>query len=156
MNLLTKPYYIFWGIIPLLVIFYFLTNPNVTFDINIHDTYFVIAYKPIFYFIGILFGCLGLVYWCLCRFHKKLYKSLIILHSTFTLIGILLIFGITLCGNYFSSDPTYSYEFKNSSVYLQGLDINDWITVILIGIILTQLLFICNFIISFFRKPQAV
>ncbi|MGS2739688.1 hypothetical protein [Sinomicrobium sp. M5D2P17] len=65
-----RPYLVFWWMIPVIMGLGFL-HPQETLDINIHDTYYVIAYLHMAILISFVFAIIGLGYWGSVEIGKK-------------------------------------------------------------------------------------
>ena len=85
-----KPHLIFLFSIPIIMLIGILSGDAVL-DINVHDTYYIIAYLHLATLISILFGIIGMGYWFMLKANKKLSKWLNLIHITLTFGGILLV-----------------------------------------------------------------
>ncbi|MFI1745949.1 cbb3-type cytochrome c oxidase subunit I [Thalassobellus sediminis] len=88
--LINKPHLSFLLAIPIIMLFGILSGNNVL-DINVHDTYYVIAYLHLATLVSILFGIIGIGYWIMLKTNRKLSKWLNLIHITLTFGGIILI-----------------------------------------------------------------
>lgn len=85
-----KPHLIFLILSPILfLVGYF--NTKSTFDINIHDTYYVVENGLVPIGISVYFGIIGFGYWLILKFNGKLSKVLSIAHILVTIGGLLAI-----------------------------------------------------------------
>jgi heme/copper-type cytochrome/quinol oxidase subunit 1 len=84
-----KVYHCFWIIALLVLILGFFTRDlaNDTFDINIHDTYFIIAYNHTIVMVSLYYFLFGSCYWLLQKIVKKQ------LNRYLTLIHCIILFG---------------------------------------------------------------
>ena len=123
-----------------------------TFDIQIHDTYFVIPY---FYFLivfAFIFGFLGGIYYLIQKLAKKrMNKILVFFHLVLTIISSLgILFPLSFTG-YFNKPQRY---YGNSDLdFINGVnDLNKIIVILSILFILAQLIFITNIIITLVKN----
>ncbi|AXT57884.1 hypothetical protein D1815_19785 [Aquimarina sp. AD1] len=140
LKLLKKPYLLFWGIIPLLLLISYY-EADQTLDVNIHDTYYVFSRQQLIILISILFGLTGFIYWLLERFNFKTVTLLNLLHLIFT-IGIILINNIQeFLVDYFLGKSYYTNSHvSNSSIWL-------FILIISIG----QIIFVVNIFLAILK-----
>ncbi|WP_299190306.1 hypothetical protein [uncultured Aquimarina sp.] len=135
-----KPYLLFCGIIPLLLL---LSNyeADQTLDINIHDTYYVFSRQHLIILVSILFGLTGFIYWLLERFNFKTLTLLNLLHLIFT-VGIILINSMQeFLVDYFLGKSYYTNSHvPNSSIWL-------FILIISIG----QIIFVVNIFLAILK-----
>lgn len=89
--LINQPHLSFLGAIPILMMIGIFSK-DATVDINVHDTYYVIANFHLATLISILFGIIGMGYWLMLKANRKLSKLLNLIHIIITFGGILLIF----------------------------------------------------------------
>ena len=140
-HLSKKPHLIFWLSIPVILLVGFLYGDDII-DINIHDTYYVVAAKHFGYLLAQLFGLIGLGYWVIFKTRKPLVKWMYWAHTALTLGGIILIWGLT--------------QFYSNSI--SDFDYNDRLTIVIIAILvlalLGQLLFFVNLLIGLINKKK--
>ena len=144
-NFIKKPYKIFWGIIPLiLIIGYFYKEES--FDLNVHDTYFVIYNDYLSYLISKCFVLIGLFYFTIIKIGRELKNWMNLIHSFITIFGLLILkILVDISQNsFFQSKSIYE---KNDFDYIK---FGIVILVLLIGI--AQIIFIVNLIIALFNK----
>ncbi|WP_405208233.1 hypothetical protein [Aquimarina sp. LLG6339-5] len=139
-KLLKKPYLLFWGIIPLLLLLSYY-EADQTLDINIHDTYYVFSQQQLMILVSIFFGLTGFIYWLLERFNFKTVTLLNLLHLIFT-IGLILINSIQeLLADYFLGKSYYTNSHvPNTSIWL-------FILIISIG----QIIFVVNIFLAILK-----
>jgi heme/copper-type cytochrome/quinol oxidase subunit 1 len=113
-----------------------LLKPDKTLDINIHDTYIVIALFHLAVFISIIFGFLGFGYWLVIMLNRKLVNWLTIIHLIITVIGFCLILLIPF--------------FLPASN--QDIDSHVTVTLSALAAVCVQLLYPINIITSLIRK----
>lgn len=82
-QIIKKPYLIFLLSIPI-VLLIGIFNEESTLTINVHDTYFIIAYLHVAILISILFSILGFGYWLMNKAQYKLNKGLNLAHIILT------------------------------------------------------------------------
>ncbi len=117
---------------------------NSALDINVHDTYFVVAHQHIVYGLSSFFLLIGSMYWIMEKLKIKLLSTLTVIHVMVTLLSIILcIIGIF----YFDSVITAPKVLKDS----QAINRNAFTTIISMLIIIAQLLFLINVIISLIK-----
>ena len=120
MNLISqKPHLIFLLSIPIIMLIGILSEDAVL-DINVHDTYYIIAYLHLATLISILFGIIGFGYWFVLKANGKLSKWLSLIHITLTFGGILLIWILAQLFR----ESIMEYNFNNNltlAIYLIAL-----------------------------------
>ena len=143
---INKTHLYFW-VISLIIILIGLkdiNDPNANFDINVHDTYFVIHNFYAAEILASIFFLLGLGYWIMNKINAKLVTFFSIIHSIVT-IGSFLIYWIIL---FFTKAFYTEYEL----LYMTG-DLIDNITIIfIIANVIAQPLYIINILIGLIRK----
>jgi heme/copper-type cytochrome/quinol oxidase subunit 1 len=141
-----KVHHIFW-IVAVIMLIIGLSDPNSSVDINIHDTYFVIANYHLAIVLFLFYTLNGLGYWLVQYvFKKQLVKLLTIVHSVI-LLGSFLLYWIV----FFYNPRTYT----NTNFPL--FDDHQSINVVLVSEILLILfiatpIYIINLLIGIFRK----
>ncbi|RTE52783.1 hypothetical protein EHW67_14010 [Arenibacter aquaticus] len=128
---LYKPHLIFLPSIPIILTYGALLG-NEVWDLNIYDTYYVIRYTDLSYMLSFLFGCIGLGYWIMEKYNKKLSTWLSIIHTALSIGGILLVMFLAQ----FYRGPIREYEFNSL--------LSSLISVICFIIILAQVIFPIN------------
>ncbi|MBW2962452.1 cytochrome c oxidase subunit I [Mesonia aestuariivivens] len=126
-----------------------------TLDINVHDTYFVIAHFHLVMGISALYGLFaGVYHWFPKMFGRMMNKKLGFVHFWITIIGSYGVFFpmhfIGLAGL-----PRRYYTNTNFPYFDDLADVNVLITVFAIITALVQLVFIYNFIHSIFFGKRA-
>src|SRR5690606_11861265 len=114
-----KPHLILLLSIPIIMLIGFISGDGVL-DINVHDTYYVIAYIHLSTMISIFFGIIGLGYWIMLKANRKLSKWLNLIHIALTFGGILLIWILAQLFR----ESIMEYEFNNNltlAIYLIAL-----------------------------------
>lgn len=93
-----KVYHLFW-LVAIIVLLIGICNPDETLDINVHDTYFVIAHLHAAIITFLFFFLNGFGYWFVQNILKKqLEKSLTFLH-TFIVIGSFIVYWMVIFYN---------------------------------------------------------
>ncbi len=87
-KIINKPHLLFFGLVPLFILISFLRS-DANFDINIHDTYFVIRIPDLCYVSAAFFLLIGLNYYLLYWAKKLHRKALTSMHIIFQLISLL-------------------------------------------------------------------
>ncbi|MBW1294255.1 hypothetical protein GBO31_01950 [Aquimarina litoralis] len=133
-----KPYIIFWILTSLMLIYGF-SFQEYTLDINIHDTYFVISWFHIFFFLSLSFLAIGLIYFAIHKLNKIKNSTLTYIHVVCTIGGLLV---LTLLPYLFDSENNWKNmekQFISQLIFL------------LIALIVQPILFV-HLIISIFNK----
>lgn len=138
-NFIIKPHLIFLIAIPIIILIGILSGDAVL-DINVHDTYYVIAYFYLATLISILFGIIGIGYWIMQKANRKLSKWLNWTHVGLTFGGILIVWILTK----FYRTEIMEYEFNNNLSLI--------ISLIVLFIIVGQLIFPINIIYGLTKK----
>ncbi|WP_396634095.1 hypothetical protein [Maribacter sp. R86514] len=145
MNKITQaPHIAFWIIIPILLLIPFL-NFDKTFEINIHDTYYVFDIIYIAIILSIFSGFIGLGYWVIFKIKMQLINWLTLVHVIVTISGFLAIMIINL----FTPELIQDDSSSNFASFLGFRTISFYTISILIY---TQLFYLFNIIISLFKK----
>ncbi len=111
-------------------------------DINVHDTYYIIAYLHLAIMISILFGIIGIGYWIMTKADRKLSKWLNWTHIGLTFGGTLFVWILTK----FYRTEIMEYEFNNNLTLI--------ITLIIVLMIIGQLIFPINIIYGLIKKKN--
>tara|TARA_R110001606_G_scaffold160256_2_gene304112 strand:+ start:58 stop:540 length:483 start_codon:yes stop_codon:yes gene_type:complete len=151
-NFIKKPYKIFWGIIPLILIIGYFYNEE-SFDLNIHDTYFVIYNDYLSYLISKWFVLIGLFYFTIIKIGRELKNWMNLIHSFITIFGLLILkILVDISQNEFFQTKSF-YE-KNDFDYYNYIKFGIVTLVLLIGI--AQIIFIVNLIIALFSNKKII
>jgi heme/copper-type cytochrome/quinol oxidase subunit 1 len=89
-KIIEKPHLIFFILSPILFLVGCFSKKN-NFDINIHDTYYVVEHGLVSIVISLLFGIIGFGYYLILKFNGKLSKILSLTHILLTISGLLVI-----------------------------------------------------------------
>jgi cytochrome c oxidase subunit 1 len=126
-----------------------------TLDINIHDTYFVVAHFHIVMGLSAIFGMFaGVYHWFPKMFLRMMNKKLGYLHFWVTFLGA---FGVFFPMHFlgFAGVPRRYYENSNFPMFDNLTDINEFVTYSAIIAAIGQGIFIFNFFYSIFRGPKS-
>lgn len=132
-----KTYKYFWLTIPIIIILA-LFNPKGTFDLQLHDTYFVTTLKQIALCFSIFLTVIGFIYWLLRDYRFSNWLNILVAVVTIcSLIGFTLIsaFQLKIVGNNFQLHKT----------------LNSIAWILLITFILSQVLLMINLAIALIR-----
>ncbi|KFF06004.1 cbb3-type cytochrome c oxidase subunit I [Flavobacterium reichenbachii] len=145
-----KIYNLFWlvALIMLMIGLIQTQNEDTTFDINIHDTYFVIAHFYVALFLSLAYYLIGLGYWIVQKAMKrKLIDVLTVIHSVI-LNGSFLVYWLVIgyCKAFVDIPfPLFdNYQLINQTLVILTL------LILLIG----QPIYIINLIIGIFKKQK--
>ena len=146
-----KVYNLFWMVaaVILLIGLAGINNPDSTLDINVHDTYFVIADFYIEVATCLFFFLMGLGYWLIQKVYKKqLIKYLTIIHAAILIGSFILYWIIMLYFKIFPKDLAFplfdDYQLINVVLVIEIL------LIVFIGIPV----YIVNLLIAIFRKNK--
>ncbi|BAV94954.1 cytochrome c oxidase polypeptide I [Ichthyobacterium seriolicida] len=126
-----------------------------TLDINVHDTYFVVAHFHIVMGLSAVFGMFaGVYHWFPKMFCRMMNKQLGYLHFWLTMFCA---YGIFFPMHYLGLSGLPRRYYTNSSfpMFDDLVDINVFVTIFAILAGLAQLVFIFNFIYSIFKGERA-
>lgn len=144
-------YHYFW-IVSVLILMIGFSQSEEKLDVNIHDTYFVIASLHLAYLLSIGYFLLGLGYWLTGKvFKRNLLKSLTIIHSVI-LIGSFIIYWLMF----------FYYQLKPKNEIFPLLDDGSFTTNIMIIysciliIFVAQPIYVINIVIACFRKRNSI
>ncbi len=140
-KLFENPHIIFLFSIPILLL-YGVFNKESMLDINVHDTYFVIAHFHLTILMSIPFTIFGIGYWLIKKTNKRLSKWMTKAHVGLTFGGIFCI--VFLLQLYREDIMEYRYN-----VFLSLI-----ITVVVFVIIIGQLFFPFNIIYGLINKSR--
>ncbi len=112
---LNKPHIYFWVASVLTYIAGLLNkNSENTIDINVHDTYYILAFYHLATLISITFIIIGIIYFFHYKFKIILNRLLTYIHTIITIIG----FGLLLLPtNFFNKNEDNFSLFDSSSYY---------------------------------------
>jgi heme/copper-type cytochrome/quinol oxidase subunit 1 len=117
-----------------------------TIDINVHDTYFIIAKFHIWALLTLFLGMLTCVYFILHKMNRKTNNILTYTHYFLTLLPII---AIPLFGKFAQTTPRRYYSATTSNVFDNGIpSIMTIYFILLIALGIGQLIFIVNILTS--------
>ena len=141
-RLIEKPHLIFLLSIPVIMGIGILSEDEVV-DINVHDTYFVIAHLDFVVLISLLLGLIGIGYWIMQKANRKLSIWLNGIHIGLTFGGPIIVWLLT---KFFRAE-TMDYDFNNN------LNLIIWLIILLM--VLGQLIFPINVIYGLMNKKTS-
>ncbi len=128
---------------------------NAALDIQLHDSYFVVAHFHIVMGSAAFFGMLaGVYHWFPKMFGRMMDQKLGYIHFWMSFVGIYMVFfpmhymGI-------AGVPRRYYSFTNFDAFNHFANLNTFITIAAFVTFAAQLLFLFNFFYSMFRGPKA-
>lgn len=145
-----KIYNLFWLVALIILVIGLIQtqNEDTTLDINIHDTYFVIAHFYVALFLSLAYYLIGLGYWIVQKVMKrKLIKVLTIIHSVI-LNGSFIVYWLVIGYSKAFVDTPFPL-FDNYQLINQTLVILT-VLILLIG----QPIYIINLIIGILKKQK--
>lgn len=111
-------------------------------DLNVHDTYFVIAHLHLTILISILFGIIGMGYWIMLKADIRLSKWLNRAHIGLTFGGTLAVWILTK----FYRTGVMEYELNDNLTLI--------ITLIVLLMIIGQIIFPINIMYGLIKKER--
>jgi cytochrome c oxidase subunit 1 len=128
---------------------------NSAIDIQLHDTYFVVAHFHLVMGSAAFFGLMaGVYHWFPKMFGRMMDAKMGYVHFWFTFIGIYLVFFpmhyIGIAGF-----PRRYYSFTNFDAFSMFTDLNSFISIAAILTFTAQIIFLFNFFYSMFRGRLA-
>jgi cytochrome c oxidase subunit 1 len=124
---------------------------NSALDIHLHDTYFVIAHFHLVMGVSAFFGMFaGIYHWFPKMFGRFMNNTLGYIHFFITLAGAYLIFW-PMHYEGFAGMPRRYYDYSAWESFKQFGTLNQFISVVVIIVFFTQLLFVFNFFMSIFK-----
>ncbi|KRB57998.1 cbb3-type cytochrome c oxidase subunit I [Flavobacterium sp. Root186] len=143
-----KVYHLFW-ITAISILLIGIINSDSTLDINVHDTYFVIAHFYIALVLFLLFFLMGLGYWFIQKVLKKqLLKYLTAIHTVILIGSFIGYWLVMLYFKLFPKDMAFSLfdDYQLINVILT--------TQLLLIIFIATPLYITNLLIASFSKNR--
>lgn len=128
---------------------------NSALDINLHDTYFVVAHFHLVMGSASFFGLLaGVYHWFPKMFGRMLDERMGYIHFWLTFVGVYLVFfPLHYIG--IAGFPRRYYAFTNFDAFSTFGDLNTFVSVAAIVTFAAQFLFLYNFFNSIFRGRKA-
>ena len=128
---------------------------NAAIDINLHDTYFVVAHFHLVMGSAAFFGLLaGVYHWFPKMFGRMMDEKLGYIHFWLTFVGVYLVFfPLHYIG--IAGFPRRYYSFTNFDAFSSFLDLNSFVTVAAIITFGAQFIFLFNFFYNIFKGKKA-
>lgn len=124
---------------------------NSALDINLHDTYFVIAHFHIVMGVASFFGMFcGVYHWFPKMFGRYLNSTLGYIHFWGTMVGAYLIFW-PMHYEGLAGMPRRLYDLSSYKSFTQFQDLNTFISIVVFIVFVLQLMFVFNFFYSIFK-----
>lgn len=124
---------------------------NSTLDIQLHDTYFVVAHFHIVMGVAGMFGMFaGIYHWFPKMYGRYLNNTMSYLHFWVTMIGAYLIFW-PMHYEGLAGMPRRYLDYSNWESFNQFSDLNKFISTVAMVVFAVQLMFIFNFFYSIFK-----
>jgi cytochrome c oxidase subunit 1 len=132
----------------------FVANPPI--DMEVHDTYFVVAHFHMVMGSSVVFGFFcGVYHWFPKMFGRRLNKTMSYLHFWVTFIGVYLIFfPMHFLG--MSGLPRRYYSFTYFETFNHFADLNSFISIAAFITFAAQFIFLLNFFFSIFFGRKSV
>lgn len=129
---------------------------NSTLDIQLHDTYFVIAHFHIVMGVsGILGMFCGIYHWFPKMYGRYMNNTMAYIHFWITLAGAYLIFW-PMHYEGLAGMPRRYLDYRNWIAFSQFSDLNRFISTVAMIVFAVQLLFVFNFIYSIFKGRRVM
>lgn len=147
-----KTYHLFWCVAALiLLIGLFDNDPDSTLDINIHDTYFVIANLHVAVVLFLFYFLNGFGYWAVEKLlKKKLEKSLTLIHCIILIGSFVFYWLIVFYTKLFLPNPEFAL-FDNHYL-INRILIYEFFLIIFVA----TPIYITNLLIGPFRKSNSL
>lgn len=127
---------------------------NSALDIHLHDTYFVIAHFHLVMGVSAFFGMFaGIYHWFPKMFGRFMNNTLGYIHFFVTIIGAYLIFW-PMHYEGLAGMPRRYFDYSSWQSFSQFADLNAFISVVVVIVFFTQLLFVFNFFISMYKGKK--
>ncbi len=124
---------------------------NAALDIQLHDTYFIIAHFHLVMGVAAFFGMFaGIYHWFPKMYGRYMNNTLAYIHFWITLIGAYLIFW-PMHYTGLAGMPRRYYDYSNWESFKMFEGLNQFISIVVILVFLTQLLFVFNFFYSIWK-----
>ncbi|MFN3784701.1 MAG: cbb3-type cytochrome c oxidase subunit I [Spirosomataceae bacterium] len=128
---------------------------NSALDIQLHDTYFVVAHFHLVMGSAAFFGMIaGVYHWFPKMFGRMMNKSLGYVHFWLTFVGVYLVFFpmhyIGIAGF-----PRRYYQWSGFETFNTYTDLNSFISIAAILTFVAQFIFLYNFVYSIFKGKKA-
>ncbi|MBD0724329.1 hypothetical protein B6A10_03970 [Flavobacterium sp. L1I52] len=140
---LNKPYHFFFLIAPIILAFGFSKSKGI-FNINIHDTYFVIKYAHLGIILSVFYFLLGFIHFFISKKGIEISNWIIYLHTILSVGGLILIWILSKLIN---NAPQQNFEET-----LKIMRINEYLNFSCIILFLSMLLIQVIFFVSVLWK----
>ena len=128
---------------------------NAALDIQLHDTYFIIAHFHLVMGVAAFFGMFaGIYHWFPKMYGRQMNNTLAYIHLWITLAGAYLIFW-PMHYSGLAGMPRRYYDYSNWESFNMFGGMNQFISIVVIIVFATQFLFIYNFFYSIWRGRRA-
>lgn len=128
---------------------------NAALDIQLHDTYFIIAHFHLVMGVAAFFGMFaGIYHWFPKMYGRQMNNTLAYIHLWITLAGAYLIFW-PMHYSGLAGMPRRYYDYSNWESFNMFGGMNQFISIVVIIVFATQFLFIYNFFHSIWRGRRA-
>jgi heme/copper-type cytochrome/quinol oxidase subunit 1 len=121
---------------------------DATFDVNVHDTYYVAARLHIAVFVAIIYALLGVGYWVYNKSRLKLNNRLTTIH-TFVSLGGVVVYWLLMFYYFYKKSQFSNFLFDTSTDVL-----NLGLTIIVSIVALVQPLYLINLIIGIIKRNK--
>lgn len=144
-----KTYHLFWFVGLLNLLIGLVNNgPDDTLDINVHDTYFVIAHLHVAIVLFLFYFLNGVGYWAIQSvFKKKLEKSLTLIHTVIVIGSFVFYWLLILFTSVFLTHSNFILSYDVSYI-INMVVVYEFILIIFVAIPA----YITNILIGIFRK----
>lgn len=132
------PYIYFWFTAVIILLIGEFHYGSQVLDINIHDTYFVAAYRHVEIVLCFLYTLVGMLYWMYNRLNIKLVSNLTAIHTIVTVGTVYLYHSGVIYYTYFS--PPQSIFYNTNELFFNYM--------LFFSALIAQLFFIINSIFS--------
>ncbi|WP_408030965.1 hypothetical protein [Tenacibaculum xiamenense] len=152
MSSLNRNTYLFYGFIIVfqLILGFFHTVDML--DINIHDTYFVFSGIDFSIFLIIIIGISLFIHFLSNFLKKRINKTILFIQLLFISAALLIInYGIYAIMMNMNDMPRNFYQ-NNESSLLSNVDLNVWITLALLILLLSPFLGVLNFVVTLLKR----
>src|SRR5450432_467987 len=124
---------------------------NSALDLHLHDTYFVVAHFHIVMGVASFFGMFaGVYHWFPKMYGRYLNNTMAYIHFWVTIMGAYCIFWpLHYAG--LAGMPRRYYDFSNWESFKMFAGLNEFISFVSIIVFAAQILFLLNFVYSFFK-----
>ncbi|PIF30598.1 hypothetical protein CLU81_1036 [Flavobacterium sp. 9] len=148
-----KVYDLFWitSVLILIIGFiYQINDPKSTLDVNIHDTYLIIANYQLTILLFTFYFLMGLGYWLVQKLLKKqLLKSLTIIHTIIVIGSFIIYWSAFFYGKLFLQNPVFPEYFDDRQL-MNIILVSEFLLIVFIA----TPIYIINLLIGLFRMKN--